>query len=89
MVATFQNLCKLADFGVETPRIEEPKTEVVVKKEEKPEAETKVDAGEKHFKTLKEIHINIQLHLPETKDATIYDNLFKSMKKYLLSDDDE
>jgi len=34
---------------------------------------------------IRELHINIQLHLPATNDPTVYDNLFKSLKKHLLS----
>lgn len=31
-----------------------------------------------------QVSINIQLQIPETKDAEIYDNLFKSLKKHLF-----
>jgi len=91
MVSTFQNLCKSADFEAEMAKPEEPATAVsVVSMEEKPtvaieEAKPTIT----RYKGINEIHINIQLHLPETKDSTIYDSLFKSMKKYLLSDEDE
>jgi len=30
------------------------------------------------------VNINIQLQIPETKDASIYENLFKALKKHLL-----
>jgi len=85
MVTTFQNLCKLATFeAVPVTKvpivIEEGKTEPVI-----PKVATKVVAQ----KGFNEIHINIQLHLPETNDAKVYDSLFKSLRKHLLSDDEE
>ncbi len=33
------------------------------------------------------IKINIELHLPETHDAEVYDKLFQSLKKHLLTRD--
>lgn len=31
-----------------------------------------------------EMHYNIQIHLPETKDVAVYDAIFKSLKEHLL-----
>lgn len=31
-----------------------------------------------------EMHYNIQIHLPETRDITVYDAIFKSLKEHLL-----
>jgi hypothetical protein len=31
-----------------------------------------------------EMHYNIQIHLPETRDITVYDAIFKSLKQHLL-----
>lgn len=76
MVTTFQNLCDLADFEAL------PGVAPVPPSEEELRRPTGRRVG------LPEIHINIQLHLPETSDPTIYDNLFKSLKKHLLSDEE-
>ena len=38
--------------------------------------------------SIPEIAINIQLHLPETENPDVYDNLFKSLKKHLLNPDE-
>lgn len=38
---------------------------------------------------LPHININLQLTIPESSDPTVYENLFKAMKKYLMSNDDE
>lgn len=78
IVNTFTNLCQLADFEKEAP----PPTPMLP-----PAAPVKGAfeglKPEKGF--VSEIHINIQLHLPATTDPTVYDNLFKSLKKHLLS----
>ena len=31
-----------------------------------------------------EMHYNIQIHLPETRDVSVYDAIFESLKKHLL-----
>lgn len=72
MVNTFANLCQLADF------------EAVPTKPELPE-KAQVRITPKIKSVIPEIHINIQLHLPATDDPSIYENLFKSLKKHLLS----
>ena len=35
------------------------------------------------------ISINIQLQLPETDDPTVYENLFKALRRYLMTQDEE
>ena len=76
MVTTFINLCQLADFKQEAPvpvAVSPPKPEEAV-------VSVKPEKG-----IIRELHIDIQLHLPATNDPTVYDNLFKSLKKHLLS----
>jgi hypothetical protein len=81
MVNTFTNLCQLADFEAEAPKLglEMPKPAV----SEKPISYIKSEKG-----VIPELHINIQLHLPPTTDSTVYDNLFKALRKYLLSEEE-
>jgi len=31
-----------------------------------------------------QLHYNIQIHLPESRDQAVYDALFKSLKKHLF-----
>jgi len=80
IVNTFTNLCQLADFEKELPKMkaEPSKIEVPQKAVIRPEKGV-----------ISEMHINIQLHLPATTDSTVYDNLFKSLKKHLLSEESE
>jgi len=81
MVSTFQNLCKLADFEAEQPpQLEEQKKEEEM---EEPVMERVV-----HHRGIRELHINIQLVLPETTDISVYDRLFESLKRHLLSDEE-
>lgn len=81
MVSTFTNLCRIADFEAEAPKIELGLP--------MPEPPQKAKRRIKEKGVISEIHINIQLHLPATDDSTIYDNLFKSLKKHLLSDEQQ
>lgn len=79
MVTTFMNMCQLADFEAEAPK-PAPAEPVVSTPSALPTVS--VVSGKGMFP---EIHINIQLHLPPTSDPAVFDNLFKSMKKHLLS----
>ena len=81
MVGTFVNLCKLADFETEiteAPRLEQ--VEAAKPVSSKMGVEVVSEKG-----IIPEVHVNVQLHLPATNDPTVYDNLFKSLKKHLLS----
>jgi len=75
MVNTFVKLCQLADFEKEAP--------ISVPAPYRPKLRGVSFKSEKGV--ISELHINIQLHLPATNDPTVYDNLFKSLKKHLLS----
>jgi len=81
MVSTFFNLCQLADFEMEAPKIEIEPIKPKVVDMPIPVASSRPEKG-----IISEIHVNIQLHLPATNDPTIYDNLFKSLRKHLLSE---
>lgn len=75
MEQTFRQLCGLADFGavpvVERVDVSAPTLKKVV---EIPTGVTPIT-----------ININIQLSLPATEDAAIYDSLFSALKKHLFS----
>jgi hypothetical protein len=73
IVSTFKALCELANFeGVEPvqPKKPEGKPTGVL-----PPGSSQIPA----------VNINIQLQLPATDDATIYDKLFAALKRHLLS----
>jgi len=81
MVSTFQNLCELADFEKEAPKVKLAPAKPI--SPAKPITSLKPER-----KVISELHINIQLHLPATTDPTVYDNLFKALRKYLLSEEE-
>jgi len=87
MANTFTALCKYADFSKTTT------TEVIPVKKEEPRFEHQQhqhDDGHRmthelvNKKITTEMHYNIQIHLPETRDITVYDAIFKSLKEHLL-----
>jgi hypothetical protein len=80
MVQTFKNLCGFADFEAVT--VEEPSTAAAPT----PTAPASKEVAEitKGVRPIT-VNINIQLQLPATEDATIYDTLFSALKKHLFS----
>jgi hypothetical protein len=78
LVQTFQNLCALADF--EAAPAEAPVSEPTVPLTTKEEA-----ARIPTVMTGLTVNINIQLTLPVTDDESVYDKLFASLKRNLLS----
>lgn len=71
---TFRRLCDLADFAAIAEGVTEPAVPPIGKVAELP-------AGARGVA----ININIQLHLPATENADIYDKLFSALKKHLFS----
>ncbi len=75
MAATFKALASIAEFGD------------TLQKKNKIEASVKVDDAiiptEKKMVGA-DFHYNIQIHLPATKDISVYNAIFKSIKEHLL-----
>lgn len=86
MSNTFTSLCKYADFSKQSNQ------EIVkVKKSEDTNYEdASITADHKMTHELvnknitTEMHYNIQIYLPESRDITVYDAIFKSLKEHLL-----
>jgi hypothetical protein len=85
MANTFTALCKYADFSKQTTK------EVVTVKQKEQIAEEIPHSNEHKMthelinkKITTEMHYNIQIHLPETRNITVYDAIFKSLKEHLL-----
>ena len=76
MVRTFKNLCGLADFGAGA--VEE---HVITPTARAGEKVSEIPLGMKPIT----LNINIQLQLPATEDATIYEALFSALKKNLFT----
>jgi len=75
--ATFKILCSFADFKA-APEEGERKREKIEEKIEERRPMPQIPAGVT-------INLNIQLALPATDDATVYDKIFKALKENLLS----
>lgn len=86
MANTFKSLCDYADFKEHAAN----KEIVHIKQEEKQDDYSeKIDPNKFtheliNKKITTEMHYNIQIHLPETRDITVYDAIFKSLKQHLL-----
>lgn len=85
MANTFTALCSYADF-----KKHHTKDIIPAKKEEQIFEEMPENQSQKmtheliNKKITTEMHYNIQIHLPETRDITVYDAIFKSLKEHLL-----
>lgn len=86
MLSTFKALLALADFNASVPEeIAEDVADVSAEKEqEKMQGKVKIDSGSSLAVT-----VNIQLQVPATDDASVYDNFFASLYKHILSKDKE
>jgi len=83
IVKTFKSLCELADFGTEaklvTPKVTAPTSTSAVAEE----------VSVLEALKLPEIHVNIQIHIPETENSKVYEELFRAMRKHLLTRKEE
>ncbi len=79
MATTFKGLCSLANFSKTSTPLHEQET---VKEEVK--IETASPKQQKPLQTNPTFHYNIQIHLPVTKDISVYNAIFKSLKEHLL-----
>jgi len=78
MAATFKALASMAEFGEAQPK-QKPK---IVE-----ESNTDIKENHQSYELKKagaEFHYNIQIHLPVTKDISVYNAIFKSIKEHLL-----
>jgi hypothetical protein len=82
MSKTFKDLSNIADFeNTGLSKIEPDEYQA----EEEREYEDPKQLGEIINKQITtEMHYNIQIHLPETKDIAVFDAIFKSLKEHLL-----
>lgn len=84
MAMTFSALCSIADWNTKEEKIQTVDTSV--KQDKKSQdlklTEEKIVTNSKKEKL--ELHYDIQIHLPETRDESVYDAIFSSMKKHLF-----
>lgn len=77
MVQTFKTLCELAEFEA-APGEEEPTPAAAVGAEPTAKEAPTAAGG-------LTLNVNIELHLPATDDAAVYEKLFAALKKHVLS----
>lgn len=84
MAMTFSALCSIADWNEKEnkTKIVEIQTKEEVKSQEPKPVEEKIISNSKKEKL--ELHYDIQIHLPETRDESVYDAIFSSIKKHLF-----
>ncbi len=83
MATTFKALCEQADWS--QPRKEpEPEQTGREARHEELEAAHKEAATARPLGALPTFHFNIQVVLPDTRDAAVFDAIFKSLKEHLL-----
>jgi hypothetical protein len=90
VILTYRALYSLYDPSYKTTQ--PPKVISLKGEKEKKKSEKGIESGGKKtvqttIKTKPEITINIQITLPETADKEMFDELFKSMKRNLYSED--
>ena len=87
MANTFCALCSLADWDAKNKKIKAKESNKAIAQEDKKIQEVKTPE-EKIISNSKkeklELHYDIQIHLPETRDEAVYDAIFSSMKKHLF-----
>jgi hypothetical protein len=90
MAKTFKALTDLADWSNSTtPPIAQSSDQTSTAPPDEPSKQTLTKPDEQHREAsnrlrLKELHYNIQIVLPETRDVAVFDAIFESLKKHLL-----
>jgi len=86
ILRTFRTLVEFSDFATSEPvsslpdPVVEPKVKVY-------SDEKSVALSERRGNADITVNVNIQLVLPDTKDQTLYDRFFESLKRHILSYD--
>lgn len=84
MANTFFALLTLADLdAASSPQIPAPRVETPPPAE-KLETEREISGSRHRPDGRAQLHYNIQIHLPATKDVEVYNAIFRSLKEHLL-----
>jgi len=89
MATTFTSLCKLADFDVAWPSVndeDENELDEIEECEMPDNKERLVDPTRRNRLpklSVSGLHYNIQIILPESRDPAVYDALFRSLREHL------
>lgn len=86
MATTFKALSAYAEWGdikkesPTPPKVEQTETDGSKKESPTPPPEVELPK----LGTTPQFHYNIQVHLPESRDESVYDAIFKSLRRHLL-----
>lgn len=80
MALTFRTLCNYADWTDESPAPNEKEKKF---EEEQPMIALNDNDRRDNSQTKMNLHYNVQIHLPETRDMAVYDAIFQSLRKHL------
>lgn len=88
MANTFKALVDYAEWGVVSKKSEEKK-EKVPQQEVNPAPKSTIQEDIEEDRIVEkfnkaQLHYNIQIHLPESRDQAVYDALFRSLRKHLF-----
>lgn len=81
MAMTFKALSGLADW--KAPHVDKVTDQEKAKPAEKPAKE--LEATSAHASKALQLHYDIHIHLPESRDPAVFDAIFEAMKKHLSS----
>lgn len=81
MAMTFKALSGLADW--KAPHVDKAPDQEKTKAAEKPAKEVEVTSA--HAGKAFQLHYDIHIHLPESRDPAVFDAIFEAMKKHLSS----
>jgi hypothetical protein len=80
MANTFKALADLADWEAPAAALAPPVPASVVKEEERIRSTDPLPSLRKDL----ELHYNIQIHLPESRDPAVFDAIFQALRKHLV-----
>lgn len=89
MAMTFKALCEYADWnksdsGSKSKNPSKVDINQPIHSQLKEDEPAESKPANKYNPKSTELHYNIQIHLPETRDMAVYDAIFQSLKKHLL-----
>lgn len=85
MTSTFRALCDYAEWTSETSK-KKASTTPKISHTAAPESpiHNELPTISSNVTRTTDLHYNIQIHLPETRDMAVYDAIFQSLKKHLI-----
>lgn len=87
MANTFTALCKRAEWNSQIVETTTQSSKDATDQPNEPtnqEQTAEAEPAPHHQKNKHQLHYNIQIHLPESRDPAVYDALFKSLNKHIL-----